>query len=405
MQLAFDGLELVPFVAFSQVGHFETALIAQPTPSPWPDVRSWCGSTSPVRAFWPGSVLPPLCALRLSPLLAVFFKLFDSYFFFDLFFVPIPHPSSQPPAGLLSLTKDLLSAPTAIPNRLVFSLNLDSRNLEFESLCRLLLSWYQGLELQVSTSLRPPAPRPSVDVILHSDPAKLKRAVLQHLPELGLVVDVADSAEGLRATEQWLEGVNDLRSPLPPAGLRSLLLPTALPLDPEIPIAEGTENTQDDDEKQNESQPMLPQFEETVLGGTFDRLHAGHKLLLQTTAYLARRVLWVGVSAGPLLTKKRHGWSLQGWPRRAAGVHSFVGLCRPNLKVRCEELFDSYGPSLHPTVEALVVSKETEAGGPLVNRKRAELGRSPLELFVIPLARSASSLLPPPPPLLVQHTG
>ena len=41
-----------------------------------------------------------------------------------------------------------------------------------------------------------------------------------------------------------------------------------------------------------------------VIGGTFDRLHDGHKVLIQTALLLANKKLTVGVADGPLLDKK-----------------------------------------------------------------------------------------------------
>lgn len=41
-----------------------------------------------------------------------------------------------------------------------------------------------------------------------------------------------------------------------------------------------------------------------VIGGTFDRLHDGHKVLIQTALLLAEKKITVGVADGPLLDKK-----------------------------------------------------------------------------------------------------
>ena len=45
-------------------------------------------------------------------------------------------------------------------------------------------------------------------------------------------------------------------------------------------------------------------FSGVVIGGTFDRIHDGHKLLIQTALLLAENKLTVGVADGPLLEKK-----------------------------------------------------------------------------------------------------
>lgn len=41
---------------------------------------------------------------------------------------------------------------------------------------------------------------------------------------------------------------------------------------------------------------QMPAFDHVVLGGTFDHLHGGHKVLLSLCAVLARKTLAVGVT-------------------------------------------------------------------------------------------------------------
>ena len=45
-------------------------------------------------------------------------------------------------------------------------------------------------------------------------------------------------------------------------------------------------------------------FSDVALGGTFDNIHNGHRLLLAQSALLAEHRVLVGVSSGPLLTNK-----------------------------------------------------------------------------------------------------
>ena len=53
-----------------------------------------------------------------------------------------------------------------------------------------------------------------------------------------------------------------------------------------------------------DSQEVVRTFSDVALGGTFDHIHNGHRLLLAQSALLAQRRLVVGVSNGPLLTNK-----------------------------------------------------------------------------------------------------
>ena len=65
-------------------------------------------------------------------------------------------------------------------------------------------------------------------------------------------------------------------------------------------------------------------YEEVVLGGTFDRLHAGHKLLLSAAALCATRRVLVGVTGAPMLVQKRGAEVIQPVDLRNAMVTEFL---------------------------------------------------------------------------------
>eukprot|EP00897_Mesotaenium_endlicherianum_P000930 jgi/Mesen1/10838/ME000093S10350 len=134
-------------------------------------------------------------------------------------------------------------------------------------------------------------------------------------------------------------------------------------------------------------------YSAVVLGGTFDRLHDGHRALLRAAAEAAREKVVVGVSAGPMLEKKELADMIEPLELRRKAVEDYVKSLKPQLAVHTEPLYDAYGPSIvDPALEAIVVSKETEAGGAAVNRKRAERNLSQLEVVVIDLVEEMGSL-------------
>jgi phosphopantetheine adenylyltransferase len=164
-------------------------------------------------------------------------------------------------------------------------------------------------------------------------------------------------------------------------------------------------------------------FQVVAVGGTFDHLHAGHKLLLTATALLIdphedgksrpRRII-VGITGDELLRNKKYAEFLGSWDDRQHDVKEFLlsilnfsnpGSVQPvetylnetgpnghavhirlipDLTIECVEISDPFGPTItDEAVDALVVSGETRSGGKDVNDGRKDKGWKTLEVFEI----------------------
>ncbi|RMG31181.1 MAG: pantetheine-phosphate adenylyltransferase [Methanobacteriota archaeon] len=126
-------------------------------------------------------------------------------------------------------------------------------------------------------------------------------------------------------------------------------------------------------------------FSKCVMGGTFDRLHAAHRLLLKTAAHLAREV-FVGVVGEELgrrlFAKKRHGDKIQPYRVRKAKVEEYLSQFKARAIV--DELKDPWGPAPYDEkADLIVVSEETYPAAEKINQMRKENGLKPLFIYTI----------------------
>lgn len=140
-------------------------------------------------------------------------------------------------------------------------------------------------------------------------------------------------------------------------------------------------------------------YDTVAVGGTFDRLHAGHRLLLTAAAWVARRKVYIGVTSPAMLRHKQHAELIESFDERAENARRFVLRTKPELLVTQSELTNSAGiAGVEPTLEALVVSRETLKGGNAVNEIRKANNLPPVALIVVsvlfqPEGKLSSTLL------------
>ncbi|KAM6333865.1 bifunctional coenzyme A synthase [Alca torda] len=143
-----------------------------------------------------------------------------------------------------------------------------------------------------------------------------------------------------------------------------------------------------DGDPPEDPEEALPDFSDVAVGGTFDRLHGAHRLLLSACCLLARHRLLAGVADGDLLRHKVLAELIEPYEVRAAKLREFLEDVKPSLRYDIVPLADPYGPSVtDPDLQCLVVSEETRKGGEAVNKKRLENGLPALALYEILLMK------------------
>ncbi|KAF7778526.1 hypothetical protein Agabi119p4_2871 [Agaricus bisporus var. burnettii] len=132
----------------------------------------------------------------------------------------------------------------------------------------------------------------------------------------------------------------------------------------------------------------------TAMGGTFDHLHAGHKILLSMAAWITSEKLIVGMTDDTLLRNKVNRHVMEDLAQRSRRVRAFLEFFKPNLVYDIVPINDVYGPTgWDPNIQALVVSKETLNGAAEIDKRREALHLPPLETFVIDVISATSSNL------------
>ncbi|EJD44148.1 Nucleotidylyl transferase [Auricularia subglabra TFB-10046 SS5] len=133
----------------------------------------------------------------------------------------------------------------------------------------------------------------------------------------------------------------------------------------------------------SDSEPIRT-YPVVALGGTFDHLHAGHKILLTMSAALASRKLIVGVTDDVLLVRKKNRHVLEPLGLRIARTRGFLELIKPGLELDIVPIQDVYGPTgWEADIQALVVSRETLPGAASIAKLREEKDLPKLDVFII----------------------
>lgn len=136
---------------------------------------------------------------------------------------------------------------------------------------------------------------------------------------------------------------------------------------------------------------VLPSFKSVALGGTFDRLHNGHRKLLTLAAGSCTDRLIIGITGDVLLAKKKGKEQIKSFQNRKGEVLNFLKSIKPGLEFDAVEIQDAYGPTItDPSIEAIVVSSETVSGAHAINVKRKEKGLSPIVTLVMRRSESAT---------------
>lgn len=112
-------------------------------------------------------------------------------------------------------------------------------------------------------------------------------------------------------------------------------------------------------------------YRNVVIGGTFDHIHAGHKILLTNAILRCQKKLTIGLTKQEMLKKKRLADLIQPLEVREQLLRELCTELDPSLEYHIEAISDPFGPSIvDEALEAVVASQETEEGAKAINVER-----------------------------------
>lgn len=127
-------------------------------------------------------------------------------------------------------------------------------------------------------------------------------------------------------------------------------------------------------------------YDHVVLGGTFDNLHNGHKILLSTAQLKCNKSLTIGVTNEELLKNKILRELIDSTEKRIELLKKYLQDTDPYIEYKITEISDPFGPAIiDRSLQAIIVSEETIKGGEKINEIRVTKNMSKLDIDIIKL--------------------
>lgn len=128
-------------------------------------------------------------------------------------------------------------------------------------------------------------------------------------------------------------------------------------------------------------------FSVVAVGGTFDKLHKGHKELLRTAFKIGQKVV-IGLTSDEMATRSKGDARVDPLSKRRECLERWIKEEKMDELAEYDVVVinDVYGTAIHDKeLEALIVSEETYQRAAIINKIRTSKGLRPLIIVVVPL--------------------
>ena len=119
------------------------------------------------------------------------------------------------------------------------------------------------------------------------------------------------------------------------------------------------------------------------IGGTFDKLHKGHKTLIKKAFEYAGKdgKVFIGLAAGDLVKDKKN---IRPQNTRKKQLEDYLLKEGFDKKAIIVPIKNKCGLTLEEDFDAIIISPETERNAIEINQKRVLKGRKPLKIIKVP---------------------
>jgi pantetheine-phosphate adenylyltransferase len=124
-------------------------------------------------------------------------------------------------------------------------------------------------------------------------------------------------------------------------------------------------------------------FKKIALGGTFNKLHSGHRYFLSMAKYYWKSAI-VGLCSDRMVkTRKKNFRNVQSFKERKRALENYFK--RTGLKSKIVEINDIYGPAIKDKeTEAILLTEETFPNGIKINKIRKKNKLKELHYIILP---------------------
>jgi cytidyltransferase-like protein len=125
-----------------------------------------------------------------------------------------------------------------------------------------------------------------------------------------------------------------------------------------------------------------------AVGGTFDELHRGHRVLLLKAFEIGEHVL-IGLCSDEFVKKLEKPHKTAPYDERLRELKNFLNNLGVADRAEIIPLDNPFGPTVtDKCIEAVVVSEETKATANKINEQRTRNGLTPLKIIAINMVPS-----------------